>query len=1128
MTSPSSSHAENPGAMSSKPPAMPKLQVQRSLSRETITIHFSAFGKEEEEEEEELYGGSSSSPEELEDQRIVTALEAKEDLLFETSGQFPVDSSTSHSVAALPASSFSSTSSQSLEASEPQVSSSAISGMPVATTKLASTSWPSEHKAVALLSSSGHTRPVVLSSGLSASVAQGSKPLVSLVKSLSTEVEPKEASPSPRHRHLMKTLVKSLSTDTSKQETESVSYRQPDSRLNLHLFKQFTQPRVTSSDSKTAPSSPLTSPSDSRSFFKVPEVEARIEDTKRRLSEVIYEPLQLLSKIMGDEGSSASHKPKALSSSASELTSLASLNGHLESNNNYSIKEEECDSEGECLQVDMEPAAREIPPDLLQEEPLGESKILAASATKDDRNNASSVLEKCSLSALASKEDEEFCELYSEDFELEPEADRLEELPEGKTVSPRESLDVGSEDEEDEAPIQPNVPCRTLFFLIMLVYAYLVLPLPTYLRGLFLGVALGFMTAVGVVWVATLKGTGHQRLAKRRKHPWNTAQLDIKEPGIFKGWMNEIHSYNPETYHATLTHSVFVRLEGNTLRLSKPNKNISRRASFNESRPDVTYVSQKIYDVTDSKIYLLPQNLARKRVWNKKYPICIELGKQDDFMSKAQADRDGAEEGKNEVSADEEKKSLLAHDKSRPSSHKDQTLYLFGRTGREKEEWFRRILLASTLKPKSKKPSSLPGAKSGLVPTHSRSNSHSGVLTHSRNSSKGSLDEVMSQPKQKELVSGVRQKTLLDYSVYMAKYTPVSGSPSGLSPAVLSPVHSSDSSPASPSKLPASQTGKDDSEAWVNALVGRIFWDFLCEKYWSDVVSKKIQMKLSKIRLFCDETDKVTLSGSENIKLKLSCEAWVMEGCGKLEIYEKMNGLWCDLEVSYTGSFLMTLETKMNLTRLGKDLPGEGPRPGDSGREGGRPRTYCLADSDEESSSAGSSDEEDPPEATAGDKPLALGAESYIGGHRASKIMRFVDKITKSKYFQKATETEFIKKKMEEVSNTPLLLTVEVQECQGTLAVNIPPPPTDRIWYGFRSPPHLELKARPKLGEREVTLAHVTDWIEKKLEQEFQKIFVMPNMDDVYIPIMHSAMDPRSAALQDCAKDVGLDAAGPR
>lgn len=35
-------------------------------------------------------------------------------------------------------------------------------------------------------------------------------------------------------------------------------------------------------------------------------------------------------------------------------------------------------------------------------------------------------------------------------------------------------------------------------------------------------------------------------------------------------------------------------------------------------------------------------------------------------------------------------------------------------------------------------------------------------------------------------------------------------------------------------------------------------------------------------------------------------------------------GLWFDLKVCYTGSFLMTLETKLNLARLGKE--GEGLR----------------------------------------------------------------------------------------------------------------------------------------------------------------------------------------------------------
>lgn len=37
--------------------------------------------------------------------------------------------------------------------------------------------------------------------------------------------------------------------------------------------------------------------------------------------------------------------------------------------------------------------------------------------------------------------------------------------------------------------------------------------------------------------------------------------------------------------------------------------------------------------------------------------------------------------------------------------------------------------------------------------------------------------------------------------------------------------------------------------AWVNSLVGRIFWDFLREKYWTDQVAQKIQKKLSKIKV---------------------------------------------------------------------------------------------------------------------------------------------------------------------------------------------------------------------------------------------------------------------------------------
>lgn len=1070
MTSKHHSHAESAHSTEKKPLTVsPKLHVQRSLSKENITIHFSALGKEEEEEEEELYTTTvpaTSSPQD--DSSIVTALEASEEMF---DGVVP-DSEAEVSV--MPASSRIPLLSRHRTNSSPtQTSSSRVSE------KTGTTSSSSPTKSLSFPSSD--------------------KPSPNLVKSLSSDMETREgippvATPTMRHRHLMKNFVKSLSSDTSQDSSSSSTpYRLPEPRLNLQLFKQFTQSRAPSgvtssaSDSKTAPSSPLTSP-DNRSFFKVSEVEAKIEDTKRRLTEAISEPLQLLSKIMDEKSSSLGggsiYRPKALSASATELSNISSINGHLESNNNYCIKEEE-GGEWEAESPNSEPSSS----------PCVDTKC------PNKSSSLSMSLDKCSMSVLARQEDEDYCILYNGDFETCTETDsngfnRTDDSVSQTKVPLSGSTEPCSEDESESIEPAPSVPHYTLVILTVLVYGCFVLPLPSYMGGVLLGIGLGFLLAIGVVWLTGPKPSGRTfRRSRQYRKLWNLAKMDIKEPEIYKGWMNEISNYDPETYHATLTQSVFVRLEGSIIRLSKPNHNIARRATHNEPKPDVTYISQKIYDITHSKVYLMPQSLARKRLWNKKYPICIELGKQDDFMSKAEGEKWEPSEGPN---TKERAEATGGTQDRRSSSSKELTLYLFGRTGREKEEWFQRFLSASKLKVDLKKAASMVTCKS--VPT--------ALSSHSRSSSRSSLDELASQPRSKDSSASVttagsaKTKPLLEYSVYMASILPKQAA---VSPAATSPAQQSpQSSPGSDKKLQTTASApvppsvvEDDNVAWLNAALGRVVWDFLSEPHWAELVSNKIQMKLSKIRLpyFMNE---LTLT-----ELDMGSATPRILGASKPSI--DYRGLWFDLELSYSGSFLMTLETKMNLIRLGKE--GESVRLGEFGKDGYRPRTYCLADSDEESSSAGSSDEEDFSELSND----SAGAEGFVGGHKPSKIMRFVDKITKSKYFQKATETEFIKKKMEEVSNTPLLLTVELQELQGTLAVNIPPPPTDRIWYGFRTPPHLELKARPKLGEREVTLAHVTDWIEKKLDQEFQKIFVMPNMDDVWLTVMHSAMDPRTA-----------------
>ncbi|NXJ12781.1 TEX2 protein, partial [Odontophorus gujanensis] len=567
-----------------------------------------------------------------------------------------------------------------------------------------------------------------------------------------------------------------------------------------------------------------------------------------------------------------------------------------------------------------------------------------------------------------------------------------------------------------------------------------------------------------------------------------------------QGWLNQLHVYDPELYHPSLTQSVLATLDGATLKLSYPKSNIPRQATFAEEILDVAFISHRCYDMSGAKVSLCPPSLARKRWWNKKYPICIL------FPERTDTEHRSSDEHGTELPGDEGTRKPQAHGQDVPGDCRERCLYLFGRTGREKEEWYQHLLRACR-----GTPSSSHGEARPVRPAHVPVSSGKELAAQSGGSSiAGSTEDIPSAIRSKELAGIFQQKIFLDYSAYMAQFVPAEA---GSSPE-QSPPHSTLSSPAPTKALVASplpQLSEDMAAcsegcvAWVNALVGRIFWDFLRERYWAEQVSSKIQKKLSKIKLpyFMNELTLTELDMGTSIPSILSAS--------KPTINDR--GLWVDMEVTYSGSLQMTLQTKMNLCKLGKEGAAEDSGQVEPSGEGTKPRLIMLADSDAESSSAGSSDEEDmatsEPAGAPGERVPPPGTEGHISSNSTGrKILRFVDKIAKSKYFQKATENEFIKKKFEEVSNTPLLLMVEVQELAGTLAVNVPPPPTDRVWYSFRVPPQLELKVCPKLGEREVTFLHVTEWIEKKLQHEFQKILVMPNMDDLIIPIMHSGLNP--------------------
>ncbi|XP_046888667.1 testis-expressed protein 2 [Hypomesus transpacificus] len=913
--------------------------------------------------------------------------------------------------------------------------------------------------------------------------ASSPRPLASLVKSLSTELELKEGS-SLRPRPLI-SLVKSISTELSRSEPE-VSQSRSDSRLNLHLWKQLTQPKGRSNgDSRTAPPSPsCLSPVETPKggFFKM-----ELEDTKRKLTEAMQEPLNMFTKIMKEESSGSPKHQRAQGSQGPPLAGSPISRGV------YGAAG--WDTGGGEVAV-TEP--------LLKSSRSTDADSPTATDCPRSRFPRRSHHRTCSAHAKTSDrgEDLEIC-TYDDIIQVVAVDHRDPGRP---RRWPQTLIPSGPSVRLTPPPPPVALPRMGLFCVAVLSYAYLTLPISSYLSGLALGLALGFLLGLLLIKLGssrTSRTCGPPLPHKGLLTLGESTEADpfSTEPCVLKGWMNEVSEYDPETHHPCLSQSVWASVEGGCLSLSYPRTSIPRRAAYDERLPEASFTRTQFYQLAHCKVFLLPSPLARKRLWNPKYPICLQLG-EGPTKEEAGAGM-GAGVGAEEPPVEETE--------PRPASDLPATLYLFGRTGREKEEWFHRFSSASMVTQKETPGRCAVRSAVSVAGSASPPGDTPGSMGCSRLGSteeEASLAPTIPTLPQTQTSRSIRGPPLLDYPSYMARLLAVEQPSPLASPGSTSPEASPTATAEEKCTCDLSDFPEAGQTEWVNALIGRMFWDFLREKYWADLVSHKIQKKLSKIRLpyFMNELTLTELDMG-------SCLPQVNRTSRPVV---NQRGLWLELDVVYTGALQMTLQTKFNLSRLGREGR-EGGLDTDSLAEtsstGSRSVLATLADSDEESSSAGSSDEEElplsEPQGIVGEKGTPLGAEGVAagGGKTGRRLLKFVDKIAKSKYFQKATENEFIKKKIEEMSNTPLLLAVEVQELSGPLVVNIPPPPTDRIWYSFSEPPKLDLRVRPKLGEREVTFCHVTEWIERKLQEEFQKVFVLPNMDDICLPLMHSGMD---------------------
>lgn len=131
----------------------------------------------------------------------------------------------------------------------------------------------------------------------------------------------------------------------------------------------------------------------------------------------------------------------------------------------------------------------------------------------------------------------------------------------------------------------------------------------------------------------------------------------------------------------------------------------------------------------------------------------------------------------------------------------------------------------------------------------------------------------------------------------------------------------------------------------------------------------------------------------------------------------------------------MTLETKLDLMKLKETKAIERElKPIKSPIISQSTTTFEYEDSDPESIVSLSDDESEE----------NLSIESDV---RQAKLMKFLDRVVVNKYFQQVSETKYVKKKMEDISNLPILLTVNIFRLKGVLTVNLPPSPTGKKIY---------------------------------------------------------------------------------
>lgn len=93
------------------------------------------------------------------------------------------------------------------------------------------------------------------------------------------------------------------------------------------------------------------------------------------------------------------------------------------------------------------------------------------------------------------------------------------------------------------------------------------------------------------------------------------------------------------------------------------------------------------------------------------------------------------------------------------------------------------------------------------------------------------------------------------------------------------------------------------------------------------------------------------------------------------------------------------------------------------------------------------------------------------------------------------------------VSQVPLSLAIRISSVRGILRIQMKPPPSDQIWYGFTSMPDLEWDLESSVGDRKITNSHIAALIGNRFKASLRDSLVLPNCESISMPWMLAEKD---------------------